>query len=201
MWPQILHLVLLLLLLSHQVVTDSLKPHGLQHVRLPCPSLSPRVCPSSCPLNWWCHPTHRLVLCLQSFIASVSVLMTQLFTSGGQSIGASASALPVSIQGWFSLILTGLTLCCPRDFQQSPPALRFESINSLALCLLYSLALIPRKPSGWDGGGDKLQPSTRGDYAHQTPGHLSCLDLGRAQSIGPTIWACLEYSRTWTWAA
>ena len=96
-----------------QVMSDSLWPHGLQHTRLPCPSPSPRVCPSSCSLSQWCHPTISssatlFSFCLQSFPASGSFPVTQLFTSGGQRIGASASVLPVSIQGWFSLGLTGL---------------------------------------------------------------------------------------------
>ena len=86
-------------------------PHGLQHARLPCPSLSPRVCSNSCPLSWWCHPTvSSFSSCSQSFPASGSSPMSQLFASGSQSTGASASAsvLPVNIQGWFPLGLTGL---------------------------------------------------------------------------------------------
>ena len=104
----------ILLLLSCQVMSDSLRPHGLQHTRFPCPSPSPRVCPSSCPLNWCCHPTIfssvTLFFCLQSFSASGSFPMSWLFASGGQNIGASASApvLPMNIQGWFPSELTGL---------------------------------------------------------------------------------------------
>ena len=81
----------------------------------PCLSLSPGVCPSSCPLNQWCYPiisssAALFSFCLQSFPASGSFPMGQLFASGGQSVGASASAsvLPVNIQGWFPLGLTGL---------------------------------------------------------------------------------------------
>ena len=104
----------LLLLFSHSVVSDSFPPHGLQHTRLPCPSLSPEVCSNSCPLSQWCHPTISSSIipfssCLQSFPVSWSFPMSQLFTSGGQSIGTSAltSVLPVNIQGWFPLGLTG----------------------------------------------------------------------------------------------
>ena len=91
----------------------TLRPHGLQHARLPCPSLSPRVCSNSCPLSWWCHPTisssvSPLSSCTQSFPASGSFPVSQYFTSGSQSIGASASVLPMNIQGWFPLGLTGL---------------------------------------------------------------------------------------------
>ena len=96
-------------------VSDALWPHGLQHTRLPCPSPSPGVCSNSCPLSQWCHPTilssvASLFSCLQSFPALGSFPVSQLFTLGGQSIGASASpsVLPINIQGWFPLGLTGL---------------------------------------------------------------------------------------------
>ena len=96
-------------------MSDSLQPYGLQHVSLPCPSLSPGVCSNSFPLNQWCHPTISSSItpfssCLQSFLALGSFPMSWLFTSGVQIIGASASAsvLPVNIQGWFPLGLTGL---------------------------------------------------------------------------------------------
>ena len=89
--------------------------HALQHARLPCLSLSPRAGSNSCPLSWSCHPTISSFVipfssCLQSFPASGSFPMSQLFASGDQSIGASASAsvLPVNIQGLFPLGLTGL---------------------------------------------------------------------------------------------
>ena len=99
---------------SHPVVSDSSWPRGLQHTRLPCPSPSSGECPSSCPLNWWFHPTISssvtLSFCLPSFPASGSFSMSQLFTSCGQNIGASAlaSVLPKSIQGGFPLGFTGL---------------------------------------------------------------------------------------------
>ena len=96
-------------------MTNSLPPRGLQHTRLPCPSLSFRVCSNSCPLSWWCHPTISSSValfssCPQSFPALGSFPISQLLASDGQSIGgwASASALPVNIQGWFPLGLTGL---------------------------------------------------------------------------------------------
>ena len=102
------------LLFSRQVVFSSMWSHELQHARLPCLSLSPKVCSNSCPLNWWCHPTISSSVapfssCPQSFPASGSFPMSKLFASGGQSIGASASAsvLPMNIQGWFPLGLTG----------------------------------------------------------------------------------------------
>ena len=122
---------------SRSVVSDSLQPHGLQHTRLPCPSLFPGVCSNSCPLIWWCHPiissSASLCFCLQSFPASGSFPMSRLFKSGSQSIGAAASALvlPMNIQGCFPLGLTDLTsLCCPRDSQESSPTPQFESIST-----------------------------------------------------------------------
>ena len=103
-----------LLLFSPPVVSDSLWPHRLQHVRLPCPSPSPRICPSSCSLHWWCHPaissSDALFCCLQSFPASGTFPMSHLFALDDQNTGASASAsaLPVNIQGLSSLRLTCL---------------------------------------------------------------------------------------------
>ena len=103
---------LALLLFSCQVMSDSLQPHRLQHTRLPCPLTSPGACSNSSLLSWWCHPTISSSVipfsCLQSFPASGSFPVSWLLASGGQSIGASASAsvLPVSIQDWFPLGLT-----------------------------------------------------------------------------------------------
>ena len=100
---------------------DSSKPHGLQHARLPYPPLSPRVCSNSCPLSQWFHPTISSSVtpfssCPQSFPASGSFPMSRLFISGSQSIGSSASVsvLPMSLQGWFSLKLTGLIFLLSR---------------------------------------------------------------------------------------
>ena len=92
---------------------DSFQARGLQHTRLICPRLSPRVCSDSCLLSQWCYLTISssaapFSFCLQSFPASESFLMSWLFASGGQSIGASASVPPANIQGWFPLGLTGL---------------------------------------------------------------------------------------------
>ena len=101
-----------LLLFSRSVTSDSLWPHGLQHTRLPCPSPSPRAISNPCPSSQWYYLTISssvipLSSCLQSFPASGSFPMSQLFASGGQSTGASASVLPMSIQGWFPLGFTG----------------------------------------------------------------------------------------------
>ena len=112
-------------------MSNSLWPRGLQQARLPCPSPSPGVCSNSCLLNWWCHPIISSSVvpfsCLQSFTASGSFPMSQLFTSGGQSIGASVSAtvLPVNILVW--------SPCSSRDSQGSFPTPQFKSINSLEL--------------------------------------------------------------------
>ena len=92
------------------VVSDSLRLHGLQHTWLPSPASAPGACSNSCPLSWWCHPTISSSVvpfssCLQSLPASGSFPMSQLFTSGSQIIGASASPsiLPMNIQDWFPL--------------------------------------------------------------------------------------------------
>ena len=134
----------LCLLFSHSVTSDSLQPHGLQHARPPCPSPSPRACSNSCPLSQWYHLTISssaipFSSCLQSFPASGSFLMSQLLASGGQSIGASASAsaLPINIQSWFPLDWLVCSLCSPRDSQESSPTPQFESISSSVINLLY----------------------------------------------------------------
>ena len=105
------------LLFNCSVVFDYLQPCGLQQARLPCPSLSPRVCSNSCPLSQWCHPIISSSVvpfssCPQSFPASGSFPMSQFFASGGQSIGASVSAsvLPTNTDGWFLSGLTSKTL-------------------------------------------------------------------------------------------
>ena len=107
----------------------TLRPHGLQYARLPCPLPSPRACSNSWLLSWWCHPTILSSVitfssCLQSFPASVSFPMSQFFSSGGQSIGASTSTsvLPMNIQDWFPLGWTGwislLSKGLPRVFSR-----------------------------------------------------------------------------------
>ena len=103
------------LLFSLSVLSDSLWPHGLQCARLPWPSVFPSVCSNSCPLRWWCQPTISssvapLFSCPQSFPTSGSFPVSWLFTSGGQSIRASASAISLSSEysGWFPLGLIGL---------------------------------------------------------------------------------------------
>ena len=91
---------------SHSVMSNSLWPHGLQHARPPCPSLTPRAYSNSCPLSPWCHPTiSSSVSPFSSHLQSFQ--MSQFFASGGQSIGDSASVLPVNIQDWFPLGWTG----------------------------------------------------------------------------------------------
>ena len=113
-WLGIWTQAVLLCIQFGSVVSDSLRPHGPQHTRPPCPSPTPRAYSNSCPLSRWCHPTISSSVvsfssCLQSFSVSGSFPMSQFFTSGGQSIGisASASVLPRNIQDWFPLGLPG----------------------------------------------------------------------------------------------
>ena len=127
-------------------MSDSLPPHELQHTRLPCPSLSPGVCSNSCPLSWWYYliisSSAALFSCPQSFPESGSFPMSWLFASGGQNIGASApvSVLPVNIQGWFPLGLTGLISLQSKRLSRVFSSTN-ESINFLALSLLYGPTL------------------------------------------------------------
>ena len=133
-----------MLLFSRSALSNCLLPHGLQHARLPCLSLSPGACSNLCPLSRWCHPTISSFVvpfssCLQSLPASGSFPMSWLFATGGQRIGASASASvpPVDTQDWFSSGLTSWSPCSPRDSQVSSPTPPFKSINSLVFSLLY----------------------------------------------------------------
>ena len=125
----------------HSVVSDCLQPLGLQHARLPCLSPAPGPCSNSCPSNQWCYSTISSSVipfssCLQSFPASGSFPISQFFISDGQNIGVSASAsvLPVNIQDWFTLGLTGWI------FKYSPTP-QFKNINYLALSFLYGSIL------------------------------------------------------------
>ena len=97
-------------------MSDSLQPHGMWHATFPCPSLSPGVCSNCCPLSQWCHPTISSSVapnsCLQFFPASGSFLMSQLFTSGGQSIGAPTSFLSAAAA---KSLQSCPTLCDPID--------------------------------------------------------------------------------------
>ena len=133
---------------SCSVVSDSLRPHGLQHTTLPCSSPTPGACSNSWPLSQWCHPTILSSVipfssCLQSFPTSGSFQMSQFFASGGQSIGvsASASAPPKNIQDWSPLGWTSWTPCSPRDSQESSSTPQFKNINSAVLSFLYSPTL------------------------------------------------------------
>ena len=128
-------------------MSNSLQLPGLQHTRLPCPSPSPKVLSNSCPSSQWCHPTISTSLtpfssCPQSFPASGYFPMSQLFTSGGQSIGASTSSLilPMNIQGWFPLGRTDLILLSkglPRVFS-SPTVQKYSAFIIIQLSHLYT---------------------------------------------------------------
>ena len=121
-----------------QLCLALLQSHGLQHTRLPCPSPTPRACSNSCPLSQWCYPTtsssHPLLLPLQFFPASGSFPMSQFFTSGGQTIGVSASAsvLPKNTQDWFPLGWTGLI-----------------SLQSKGLSRVFSNTTVPKHQFFW----------------------------------------------------
>ena len=127
----------------------SLWPHGLQHVWPPCPSPTPGVYSNSCPLSRWYHPTISFSAFpfsshLQSFPASGAYQMSQLFTSGGQSIGVSASAsvLPMNIQNWFPLGWTSwISLQSKGLSRVFSNSVVFKSINSSVLSFLYSPTL------------------------------------------------------------
>ena len=127
-------------------MSDSLRPHRLQHARLPCPSPTPGVYSNSCPLSQWCHPTisSSVVPSPPTFNLSQNQSLFKWVGSSHQyqSIGVSASALvlPMNIQDWFPLggLSVQGTPYSPRDSHKSSPTLQFKSINSSVLSFLYS---------------------------------------------------------------
>ena len=148
-------------------MSNCLWPHGLQHARLPCPSLSPGVCSNSCPLSRWCHPTISSSIvpfssCPQSFPASGSFPMSWLFASGSQSIGASASVLPMNEclglisfrMDWFDLFAvqgTLKSLCYMRNWREvtisrkSLEALQGRHPTSLSSNRGLQISLLPHQ--------------------------------------------------------
>ena len=124
---------------SCSVVSNSLRPHGLQHSILPCPSSTPVACSNSCPSSQWCHLTISSSVipfsCLQSFPTSGFFQMSQFFTSGGQSIGASASTSV--FPDWFPLRLTILISLQSKGLSEPFPTPFFKGINSSVLSFLY----------------------------------------------------------------
>ena len=133
---------------SRSVMSNSLWPHEPQQARPPCPSPTPGVHPNPCPSSRWCHSAILSSVvpfssCPQSSPASGSFQTSQLFTSGGQSIGVSASAsvLPMNTKDWSPLGWTGWIPCSPRDSQESSPTPQYKSINYSVLSFLYSPTL------------------------------------------------------------
>ena len=131
---------------SRSVMSSCLWSHGLKYARPPCPTPTPGACSNSCLSSRWCHPTISSSVgpfssCFQSVPTSGSFQMSQFFTSGGHSIGASASVLPMNVQDWFPLGWTGWISLQSKGLQESSPTPQFKSINSLALSLLYGPAL------------------------------------------------------------
>ena len=147
-------------------MSNSLQPHGLQHARPLCPSPSHRVCPSSCPLNRQCHPPILILFsfCSQSFPASGTCPVSQLFASDDQNTGVSTSAsvLSMSIQGWFPLGLTALI-----------------TLLSKGLSEVFSSTIVRRHqlfctlPSLWSNSHNHMWPL----------GRLDCMDLCWQSSV------------------
>ena len=127
-------------------MSNPLWPHGLQHISLPCSSPSPEVGSNLCPLTLWHHPAISFSVacfssCLQFFSASESFPMSQLFESGDQSIGASASALPMNIQGWFPLGLTGLVSLMPKELSRVFSNITHSTASNLWCSVFFMVQL------------------------------------------------------------
>ena len=137
-------------------MSNSLRPHGLQHSRPPCHSPSPTVCPSSCPLHWRCHPAISssdtlFSFCPQSFPASGTFPKIRLFTSGDQNTGISTSVsfLPISIQGWFPFWLTGLI------------SLLSKGLSVFSSTIVWSHQFFGSVPSLWSSAHNLTWPLRR----------------------------------------
>ena len=145
---------------SHLVMSNSLRPHGLQHSRPPCPSPTPGACSNSCPSSQWCHPTISSSVipcsCLQYFLASGSCPMSQFFTSGGQNIGVSASAsvLPMNIQDRFPLGLTSLISSQPNTMVQNDSC--------------FFISFVGRKDGWWKRNQKEHKPAVCADDTDNT---------------------------------
>ena len=156
-------------------MSNSLPPHGVHHTRLPCPSSSPGVCSNSCPLSQWCHPTISssfilFLSCLQSFLTSGSLLMSQLFTSGDQSIGASLQHGPFKWIFRLDFLSDWLVWspCSSRDSQESSPTPQFKNINSSAFSHLYVFLYSLHKSQF--SSVAQLCPTLCDPMDHSTPG-------------------------------
>ena len=167
-------------------MSHPLWPHELQHTRLPCPSLSPRVCSELMSIESVMPSTISSSVtpfssCLQSFLAFGSFPMSQLFTSGGQSIGTSASASVhlMNIQGWFLLELTALISL----LSKGPSRVCSSTIVKESACNAGDLGLIPgSERSSWEGNGSPLQ--------------YSCLE----NSLDRGAWWAIVHGVTKSWA-
>ena len=151
-----------LLLFSLPVMSDSLWCHGLRHARPLCPSPSLKVCPSSCPWHQWCHPafssSDTLFFFLQSLPAPGTFPMSQLFASDDQNTGVSAlaSILPMNIQGWFLLRLTGWISLQSKGLSGVFSSTTVQRLNSPVFCLLYGPALTAKHEHWEDHGPDYM---------------------------------------------
>ena len=130
---------MLLFFFSLSVMSSSLWPHGQQHTRLPCLSLPPGVCSNSCPLCRWHHPTMSssftsFTSCPQSFPASESFSMCGFLASSSQNIGDSASVLPMNVQGWFPLALTGLISLLSKGLSRFFYSTTVQKLHALIYC-------------------------------------------------------------------
>ena len=136
-------------------MSDALQPHGLQHARLSCPSLSPRVCSNSRPLSWWCYLTisssaAAFSFCLPPFPASRSFPMSQLFASGGQNIGVSVSTsvFPMNTQDWYPLGWTGYISLHSKGLSRVLPNTTVQKDQFFGAQLFYSSTLNPYLTTG-----------------------------------------------------
>ena len=208
--------ILSILFFSLSSVSISSWPHGLQHIRLPCPSPSPRACSSSCPLSQWYHPTIvpsvTSFSCFQSVPASGSFPMSQFFTSGGQSIGTSTSAfiLPVTIQrsfgiDWFDLLSVQGTLKSLLQHHSSKASILWHSaffIVQLSHPLGFPCGSAGKESACNEGDLDSIpglgrSPGEEKVYPLQYSGLENSMDCHMGSQRVRHDWATFTHIHTW----
>ena len=188
-------------------MSNFLQSRGLQHIRFLCPPLSPGVCSNSCPLSQWCHPTNSsfaapFSFCLQSFPASGSFPMSQLFASGGQSIGTSASAS--NIQGWFPLGLTAWISLQSKGLSR----IFFSSVQSLSHVQLFATPWAAARQTSLSNTNSQSLPKLMSIESVMPSSHLIlCHPLLLLPSIFPSIRVfssesdlCIRWWKYWSFS-
>ena len=194
-------------------------PRTAAHTRLPYPSVSPGVCSNSCALSQWCHLTISSSVtlfspCPQSFLALGSFPMSQLFTSGGQRIGASASVLPMNIQGWFPLGLTGLISLQSKGLWRIFSSTIVQKHQLFSVQFSHLVMSDSLRPHGLQHSRPPCPPPTPGVYSNSCPlsqwchatisssvePFSSCLNLSHCEGLSNELALHIRWPKYWSFS-